>query len=87
MSGPVKGRSIGVDGSGSVGHAGFSNVDHNRGELFDLDDQIDLKIAYLDALLEKSPASRFILMGHSVGSYMVQQRVRCNVTLLSITTM
>eukprot|EP00474_Spongospora_subterranea_P000661 CRZ01119.1 hypothetical protein [Spongospora subterranea] len=57
----------------AVGHAGFSFKDHNNGRLFSLDEQISLKISYMESILAKDPETKLVLLGHSVGAYMVME--------------
>jgi alpha-beta hydrolase superfamily lysophospholipase len=34
---------------------------------------VELKLSYLDALLSRKPHARLVIMGHSVGAYILMQ--------------
>lgn len=53
-----------------IGHAGHNLPDSNGQRFFNLQDQIDHKIAFLEDLRKDNPKVRFVLLGHSVGAYM-----------------
>ena len=51
-----------------VGHAGHGNAKQNNDKLFTLEDQIEHKAKFLKTFPKET---RFILMGHSIGSFMI----------------
>lgn len=58
-----------------VEHAGHTSA-RKETVLFNLEDQVQHKVAVLDRLIEENPNTRFILGGHSVGAYICLQLLK-----------
>lgn len=57
-----------------VGHAGFGQsklMKNGKPVVYDLEQQVKLKVDFVNALLQEYPNASISLIGHSVGSYMV----------------
>eukprot|EP01006_Ploeotia_vitrea_P019945 TRINITY_DN52200_c0_g1_i2.p2 TRINITY_DN52200_c0_g1~~TRINITY_DN52200_c0_g1_i2.p2 ORF type:complete len:273 (-),score=122.65 TRINITY_DN52200_c0_g1_i2:156-974(-) len=52
-----------------IAHAGHSYGNHNKGRVFDLQEQIQHKIAYVRRVIDDDPSVRIFLAGHSVGAH------------------
>ena len=56
---------------GFAGHTVSGNL--NKSRVFTLEQQISHKIAFLDQLLQRKPHTRFVLLAHSIGSFICLQ--------------
>eukprot|EP00002_Diphylleia_rotans_P029727 TRINITY_DN6072_c0_g1_i1.p1 TRINITY_DN6072_c0_g1~~TRINITY_DN6072_c0_g1_i1.p1 ORF type:complete len:491 (-),score=98.56 TRINITY_DN6072_c0_g1_i1:142-1614(-) len=54
----------------AVGHLGHNTVNRGSSQLFNLEQQIQHKISFLQSIVDEDASSRFILIGHSIGAYM-----------------